>query len=342
METSFGICPIWKTPAIELCRHGEGEREFDSPRAGGRYLVTENAEEALKKLDASVKARLTTWLIDQRHFGTDCPIVDLSAIENSKSRRPLPVHERADRLLSFFADRGPCPGNSVSIPKFRGDRNDLYRGIACLESSIYFSPDDFGDYDQYDHEVTFFLKYLEKKGWLDLLDSQAPDDARKCRLTVDGYARLAELEETHVPSSRVFVAMWFDESMNSAFKDGIALGIRDAGYDPVRIDRKEHINKVDDEIIAEIRRSRFVVADFTHGNDGARGGVYFEAGFALGIGIPVIFSCQKDKFEEVHFDTRQYNHIVWETPDELRDKLGKRIAAILGDGPVKPPDSIAG
>ena len=110
----------------------------------------------------------------------------------------------------------------------------------------------------------------------------------------------------------------------------------------MRIDRKEHVNKIDDEIVAEIRRARFVVADFTHGDTGARGGVYYEAGFAHGLDIPVIFTCRKDRLDDVHFDTRQYNHIVWETPEELQDRLAKRIAAVLGDGPILPPDRAAG
>ena len=63
---------------------------------------------------------------------------------------------------------------------------------------------------------------------------------------------------------------------------GIMPGIEDAGYKPYLVDEDEHIDKIDDKIIAEIRRSRFIVADFTHGEKGARGGVYFEAGFALG------------------------------------------------------------
>ena len=44
---------------------------------------------------------------------------------------------------------------------------------------------------------------------------------------------------------------------------------------------------------------------------------------------------RKDTLEKVHFDTRQYPHIVWETPEELRDGLTKRISAVLGDGPLK-------
>ena len=131
--------------------------------------------------------------------------------------------------------------------------------------------------------------------------------------------------------------MWFDPSMDEVWENAIQPGIEDAGYEPMRIDRKEHVNRIDDEIIAELRRARFVVADFTQGNDGPRGGVYHEAGFAHGRNIPVIFSCHKDAIEKVHFDTRQYNHIVWEAKklDEFRDRLTKRISAVIGDGPRK-------
>jgi nucleoside 2-deoxyribosyltransferase len=129
--------------------------------------------------------------------------------------------------------------------------------------------------------------------------------------------------------------MWFDDSMMEAYDNGIAPAIRDAGYEPIRIDRKDHNNKIDDEIIAEIRRSRFLVADFTQGGSGARGGVYYEAGFAHGLNIPVIFTCREDVIDKVHFDTRQYNHITWAKSDQLRDRLAKRISATLGDGPMK-------
>ena len=134
-------------------------------------------------------------------------------------------------------------------------------------------------------EVVYLLAYLEKQGWLEQ-PGGTPDTYV---LTVEGYARLAELEIAHKASAQGFVAMWFNDSTDAAWSKGIKLGIEDAGYEAFRIDRKEHNNKIDDEIIAELRRSRFVVADFTQGEDGARGGVYYEAGFAHGLNIPVIF-----------------------------------------------------
>jgi nucleoside 2-deoxyribosyltransferase len=78
-------------------------------------------------------------------------------------------------------------------------------------------------------------------------------------------------------------------------------------------------------IVAEIRRSGLVVADFT----GNRGGVYFEAGFAMGLGIPVIWTCRDTDINAVHFDTRQYNHIVWKEAGDLREQLQRRIEATI-------------
>lgn len=64
------------------------------------------------------------------------------------------------------------------------------------------------------------------------------------------------------------------------------------------------------------------------------GGVYYEAGFARGLGIPVISTCSKDTIDDVHFDISQDNQILWETPKELRESLINRIAAVIGDGPL--------
>ena len=183
-------------------------------------------------------------------------------------------------------------------------------------------------------EVTYLITYLESRAWI---GGDGYPNTHYRQITVGGYSRLSELDRTRADSLRAFVAMWLDESMGQVWNDAIKPGIEKAGYEAVRIDRKEHVNKIDDEIIAELRRARFVVADFTHGADGARGGVYYEAGFAHGRGVTVIFSCRKDAVDKVHFDTRQYNHIVWEAEklDEFRDRLTKRIGAVIGDGPRK-------
>ena len=130
-------------------------------------------------------------------------------------------------------------------------------------------------------------------------------------------------------SSIGFCAMWFNDEVQPLWAEVIEPSIRASGYEPLRIDTKQHNGKIDDEIMASIRTARFVVADFT----GNRGGAYCEAGFAHGLGLPVVFMCRDG--DDLHFDIRQYNCIFWklENLDDARARLKNRILATLGQGP---------
>lgn len=146
-----------------------------------------------------------------------------------------------------------------------------------------------------------------------------------------GYLHLDANRARPVQSSQGFVAMWFSTEMRDAYEKGLQAGVLRAGYDPLRIDKVEHVNKIDDEIIRQINGSRFMVADFT----GHRGGVYFEAGYAMGLSIPVFWTCRKSDMASLHFDIRQFNCIDWESPEELAKRLAVRIEAVMGPGPTK-------
>jgi len=111
-------------------------------------------------------------------------------------------------------------------------------------------------------------------------------------LTLEGISRCEKLQINSIDSKQGFVAMWFKDSMLDIFDKYIKRAISDAGYDPFIIPMKEHNDDICDNIIAEIRKSKFLIADFT----GQRGGAYFEAGFAYGLGLPVIWTCCEDWF----------------------------------------------
>lgn len=168
------------------------------------------------------------------------------------------------------------------------------------------------------------LEHLVKLGYLD----RSPDfniaGLSGFCMTVKGWERLEPPIGRGIPG-RCFIAMSFDPSLNEAFLLGIEPAVRECGFRPIRIDREHHNEKICDKILAEIRLAEFMVADFTL----QRPGVYFEAGFAMGLGRPVIWMCREDDFENTHFDTRQYNHIRWSTAMELRAKLTDRIRATV-------------
>lgn len=150
------------------------------------------------------------------------------------------------------------------------------------------------------------------------------------RISTNGWKRLRSIKERLPDSRQAFVAMWFADEMTSFWEEGFKPALEATRYEALRIDLLEHNDKICDRILVEIRKSRMLVADFT----GSRAGVYFEAGFALGLGIPVIWTCRQDHVSQLHFDTRQYNHLLYDTPAELKGKLADRIGALF-PGPRK-------
>ncbi len=61
-----------------------------------------------------------------------------------------------------------------------------------------------------------------------------------------------------------------------------------------------------------------------------KAGVYYKVGFAHGLGIPVIWCVRRDQLDNVHFDTSQYNYVLWESEEKLRDQLQNYILATIG------------
>lgn len=146
--------------------------------------------------------------------------------------------------------------------------------------------------------------------------------------TWKAYQRLQAIQSTGRNSDAGFVAMSFSKEMTRIWTEVIRPAIVESGYQAIRVDMYEHNRRIDDEIIAQIRRCRFLVADFTE----QRMGVYFEAGFALGLGRNVIWMCKKSDHEKLHFDTRQFNHILYEDLPTAKRDLTNRIVALEGQG----------
>lgn len=310
-------CPIWGTLVTPSDVYRGSGLYVNSPRAGGEYILDGRLSFEISDMDDRSKARLTSWLIEQRNLGVKRPEIGENEINLIRHRPDLSILDRADELLKYIQRDIPYIGSDF-----------IFNASSPPMDMLAFTESVEND------ELEFLRSYLLEQDWLKLTNNIVFDQNMKVTITVKGYAHLAEMEKAVTDSSQAFVAMWFDNSMEDAWTQGIKPAIENAGYNPVRIDNQEYIGKIDDEIIAEIRRSRFIVADFTQGSDGARGGVYYEAGFAHGLDIPVVFTCSQDSIDNVHFDTSHYNHIVWRNPEELKERLENRIAAVIGDGPL--------
>ena len=279
----------------------------------GRSTITWEAKLEIEGLSERSRADLASWVRGQAVQGRKSPTVCSSNYEGSGSSQdyrinqiletliPRDISELLDRVLENLGAMTGEPGERCKL-----DDYDIY---LCYAVSV--------------KQMHFYLHALMEGGWVEKID----EGWQNLIIAPAGWMRIGELQSVGARGDQAFVAMWFDDKMQSAWDKGLYAGIKAAGYRPLRIDKEEHNEKICDRIISEIRRSGLLVADVT----GHRQGVYFEAGYAMGLGIPVIWTCRKDHMKKCHFDTRQYNHIVWETPEELAKALEHRIRATIGE-----------
>lgn len=260
-----------------------------------------------------------------------------------------------EQIVSSFRPLDPIEKMDLVLINF--EKKSLFVGSIVLIDSVKDYPLYYCDERD---ELIAICKLLLREGLTHVPNSGKP--IKDLIITVKGYQRLREIKKPNRSSRQCFVAMWLTTEMNKVYESAIkpAIEFVEEGeslprFEAVKIDNVEHVNDINDEIIGQIRRSRFMVCDLT----GYRGGVYFEAGFAYGLGLDVIYTCRKDwlkeeilknkngqevaflydnnnnkiqiKKEGIHFDLAHRNRIGWSSnnPEDFKIQLKNRIKAVI-------------
>jgi hypothetical protein len=146
------------------------------------------------------------------------------------------------------------------------------------------------------------------------------------QLTLAGWKRHAELKHVQKASRTAFMAMKFgDAELVHAVNHCFRPAVRRTGFELRVLTDQQEAGLIDDQIRAALVSARFVLADLTHGNPGA----YWEAGFADGRGLPVIYTCRRAEWDraKTHFDTNHMLTVVWDPTDLMPSE--KQIAATI-------------
>lgn len=142
-------------------------------------------------------------------------------------------------------------------------------------------------------------------------------------LTLDGWQSFEAEKRGVVAGSYGFIAMKFNDAELDPFVDSVVKpAVKEGtGYDLVDMRDVARAGLIDNIMRAQIRDAAFVIVDLTHDNSGA----YWEAGYAEGLGKPVVYICEKAKFDaaKTHFDTNHCTTVLWsqETEDHFRREL---------------------
>ncbi|NQY54505.1 MAG: hypothetical protein HRT42_13150 [Campylobacteraceae bacterium] len=147
------------------------------------------------------------------------------------------------------------------------------------------------------------------------------------RLTFEGLNYIESIEYINKDSRNIFVAFNFKDSLEEIFNNNLKTSIEKEGFNYIVVNQNnvDHNKSINDEIIVKLKSSRIVIADFTN----HRNSVYFEAGFAMGMNIPIIWTCQEGHANDMSFDTRQFPHIIWKDKDDLVKQVIDRIKVII-------------
>lgn len=125
--------------------------------------------------------------------------------------------------------------------------------------------------------------------------------------------------------------------------------LRKLNVSPIRVDRKQHRDDLNNFIIRMIKECDIVLVDLTY----ARPSVYYEAGFAERFS-PVVYTARTDHLSRsqhdeqlrVHFDLEMKKIVDWKTPNDrtfskrLKERLTYLLKPIIVDNAEKEKERL--
>lgn len=179
--------------------------------------------------------------------------------------------------------------------------------------------------------VYYVASHLQDLGLIkyDRTDTAKATPPLRFQMNFDGWDRYEALKNESTDSRTAFMAMKFgDPELNGVVEKIFRPAVAQTGFELRVLTDVPKAGLIDDRLRVEIRRSRFLIADITHKNPGA----YWEAGFAEGLGKPVIYTCKKEAFDSgaSHFDTNHHLTVMWnEVAEQVAEDLKATIRATL-------------
>lgn len=267
---------------------------------------------ALLKLPDNVEDhRLSAWIRDMAADGMSAPSFDSRSL--GVVLKNLPIYSPVEKQLILLR-------RIMQMTNYPGERILL---APHIDYPLAWAANE--------NEFNYYVKALHKRELIEKLDDgdYETEFPHEIRISSKGWEFIESHELSPAFNDQVFIAMSFSDALNNAWEFGIKHAVKRAGYRAYRIDKDPHNERIDAKIIAEIKNSRFLIADVTE----QKQGVYYEAGFAEGLNRQVLWSVREDDLDDVHFDTRQFAHVVWKNIEDLQEKLYEMICAVVGKNP---------
>lgn len=175
---------------------------------------------------------------------------------------------------------------------------------------------------EFNQSEIFMRSQLFSNGYLKQI--QAYDNKIFFVLTEYAIEKFQKAKEKK-DSKQAFIAIKFADNQDRI--QTIQNAISECGFIPCDMTEHQTNNWIMPEIFHQIQLSKFVVVDLSLRCDGA----YYEAGYAHALGKEVIHLYDEREKEKnpLHFDVAQKSTVMYNSLDDLKTKLIKRIKATI-------------
>ena len=198
MLDGLAPCPTWHT--VVPYEHAGGDATiYDSPRAGGRYWITGRAFTLLEnRNDEAFRLRLTSWLVEKRKAGEDCPKVYPHDLDSIAERDRLSMEARALNLLVYMSHKLPDAAElfEYEIQVEPSDYDDDRRRPLIVRHWEMLA---WSESSKLEHVCTL-LDYLVDRGRLEKVRGGAT--LLRYRITASGWAAVEPTCEPPSPPAR--------------------------------------------------------------------------------------------------------------------------------------------
>jgi hypothetical protein len=315
MPTQKVPCIVCESPAA-VGNVGSGDVAYDCPRCGA-FALSSSAAATLPPMLTEVPLRRSlmshTLRRMQRPETSRLHKITTDGLPSFWAQGSLPTpSQQANALIGWIGDNQPTSFDLVEI------RRSEIAAIIGLQISRNDDADGF----------SWLNTQLEPKKLYEL--GPRANNVLALKLTMAGWEKHEEFKKTTVESRTAFMAMKFGQAnLNRAVDECFRPAVAKTGFVLRLLTDKQPAGLIDNQLRAAILASRFVISDLTHGSPGA----YWEAGYGEGLGLPVIYTCEKSAWrkQKTHFDTNHLKTIIWDVAElkHAEDELTATIRATL-------------
>jgi hypothetical protein len=227
VDNKNASCPVCSYSPIKLHEIINGQLYLIACERCGDFRLSQLLLSSLRQLESTTSKKLSAWIRTRNELGVSVELIDTHEYSDIISNLPsYTTSEKQFILLKVLEKKTKYPGSSVFLSL---DKDFV---LAWAENRL---------------ELQYYLLALRDRA---LIQMGSAVEGWNLTILPDGWDFIDKYKLNGILSGQAFVAMSFSKSLEPAWLIGIKPAIEKTGYKALRIDKEEHIDRIDAKIIS--------------------------------------------------------------------------------------------